>query len=164
MFDSPAGMSDLLAAIDTFTRISIAHFELDSGLKYHGDLGPVYITTIGGIRIRGIFTDPAGVPYCDARLVAESAYLGTDAWRYYGDEVGGLIHSDTVHSFWIADRDRGLHDALVVPVGIAADQLDLGEVETFPQVWCRSWATVATVTDASEVDLRAAGWGEHTTI
>jgi hypothetical protein len=159
MFDPVPGMDDLLAALNTFNAVQLARLEAVAGLRHLGAAGPVYLA--GHVRIRGAFVDPAGAHWADARLVVESAYLKTSAWPYWSNEIAGQL--DPAHDVWIADRHRGLVDAVIAPIPTIAKVLDLPTPEPFPDGWCRDWTTLPTVTDDSMLTLVATGWDEPPT-
>lgn len=157
MFDPVPGIADLLAAIDAFNAVQLAELEAVSDLRYLGAAGPVYL--VGHVRIRGAFVDRAGGHWADGRLVVESAYLGAPSWEYWRNEIcGGQL--DPAHDLWVADRHRGLVDAVIAPIPAIATVLDLPTPEPFPDGWCRDWTTLPTVTDGSMLALIAAGWDE----
>lgn len=160
MFDPSPGMAELLASFETFNALQIRHLQGESGLRYLGPDGPVFLASV---RIRGTFIDPTGGHWADARLVVESAFLGTSAWEYFSNELGGLLADESL-DLWIADRNRGIADAILAPIGTIAEVLGLPEPERFPDGWARDWTTLPTVTDDSMLALMAAGWGEPPSI
>ncbi|MFF7158130.1 hypothetical protein [Streptomyces sp. NPDC008139] len=159
---------EYVEAAERITRDSIAEFCAETGLTHLGDQGQVYL--LGPIRVRGTFADVTGRPWADGNLVAESMTSGTGRDReecdYWAERVCGGIEG---HGLWIANPERGLHDATVCPLVVISAQLDLPAPQPFPDGWARSWADFPSVSDERELGMVAAGYpgtakwrrGEH---
>lgn len=149
---APDRESALHAATDVYNRSSLAEFQLSTGLRYLGDECPVYIAN--PVRIKALFVDATGQHWCDARLVAESAYRrSTPAGEYFRSEIGGLLN--VAHDLWVMTIERGRHDALIAPIAEACRALDLDPPVPFAPGWARSWRTFDWLDDPRGLLLAA---------
>lgn len=145
----------LRRAFDEYNRESLAEFEQKTGMRYLGEDGPVYLA--GSTRIRGLFVDAAGGHWCDARLVAESAYGGSrnQVSRTYESLVAERLEAGL--DLWIVTIERGRHDAIIARIAEACEAADLPAPELFAPGWARSWRTFGWMVDASELACLAGG-------
>lgn len=145
----------LRAAIDDYNRLSLAEFQLSTGLRYLA-AGPVYLA--GPVRVRALFVDPGGGHWCDADLVAESAYmLQPNRLAFYR---GQYINLSAAHDLWVMTIERGRHDACVAPIADACTLLDLDPPVPFAPGWARSWRTFGWLDEPRALALAAAGPSE----
>lgn len=143
----------LRTALADYNRAGLAEFEAETGLRYLGDDGPVYLA--GSVRVRALFIDGAGSHWCDGRLAAESAYSGTHAVRDWASVVGERL--DSAHDLWITTTERGRHDAIIAPISDVCAVLDLDPPELFAPGWARSWRTFDWMVESTALALAAAG-------
>ncbi|MDJ0341774.1 hypothetical protein [Streptomyces sp. PH10-H1] len=144
------------AACVDITNDSLAVLALETGLRYLGSAGPLYL--MGSVRARGTFVGPDGRYWADGNLVAESLTAGTgrtyDDCEYWAERACGGIEG---HGLWVATVERGLHDATLSPLPQIAQQLELPAPEPFPDGWARSWSDFPWISDERELGLIAHG-------
>lgn len=146
------------SAIRVYNQAALDDALTTHGLAYIGDTDLVYAS--GPIRIRALFRAQDGTHWCDARLVVESTTSNLDDREFWHDQIGGNVNGPcaevNVFTTW-----RGKHDALLVPMATAAGLLDLPAPVRSIASWARSWWTMPTVSDRSELavaELAAAGY------
>lgn len=151
---SDGAATKLREAIREFNEAEREQLIEETGLTWLGDTGPIF--QAGPVLIRGLFVDPAGVHWCDADLVVESAYNSQPgALDYWQDRIGGDL--DPVHELLVWATWRGRHTAFITPVVEVADLLELNPPVPSLKQWARCWESIPSVSDRSEQELLALG-------
>lgn len=140
--------------IDRYNRTKIAELELESGLKWLGDTGPVY--RCGPYAIKALFVDSDGKHWGDAEMALESRWPDQpDVRECMSEQFSG--GDDPIHELWIHTIWRGRHAAFIVPITDIADVLDLEDPQLSTDSWARMWGTMPQISDGHERELVALG-------
>lgn len=140
----------LRAAIDAYNTAARARFHDETGLRWLGAAGPVRF--LGGTRVRGLFVDDAGEPWCDAVLFTESRALPPYDQGIALDQVCTL---DRVHDLHVMTLTRGMHNALITPVDALADFFGLPGGEMPADNWARGWEDLPAIADREHLAFYA---------
>lgn len=147
----------LYAAIEEYNRAERAHLEIDHGLRWLGNDGPVYLA--GGVRIRGLFVDRDGQHWGDAILAIES-HSPDPGYREWASDRAHEIEPH--HEIFQFSKRRGQVFPMIAPVARIAEFLEVDPPELFPAGWTRSWDTPEADSDERGLLLAAHGLGDLT--
>ncbi len=136
----------------TFTTNKIRAAEIEHGVTWLGDNGPVYNVWDNNLA-RALYRDAAGRHYIDLALFRETLGGEPRKWAWMTDALLGDEDGDLWVEHGVATPQRGIFPCSCVDVDRVAE-LFHSQPESFPaSLWARTWWSSPELTDAHELSL-----------
>lgn len=155
--DIDTELSDL---VNRYNLIRLREVELDSGLRWLGEAGPIY--RLGTVAARGLFVAPDGTHWGEVGLVVESRYPNGGTVRDWAWEQFSFGDIPTFEAVLVS-LARGRFAALFASLTDIADRLELDPPQRSTDTWARGWGCLPDISDAHDRELLALGMGEIVT-
>lgn len=145
--------AELAEVIDRHNLIRIREVELESGLTWLGEHGPIY--RLGTVATRALFIGSDARHWADAGLVIESHWPAGQIrdWAWEQFTFGDIPTFEAL----LVSLSRGRFTALFATLDDIADRLELDPPQRSTDMWARGWGCLPELSDVHERELVALG-------
>lgn len=149
-------MEALHDAMLAFNQAERAEFILDTGTRWLGLDGPVYL--LGDVRVKTFFEDSHGRHWVDSALAVESLSGYANNGVLMEGYRQAAVALDAVEDLWVCTDVRGKWNAVMAPVADLADLWGYPPPVRLPDgEWARTWLDLSERTDEQELAWIAHG-------